>query len=305
MRRIQVDGQVVEIRGTVVRQAKLEADKYHFLDDPGEMLAALQKVAVRVDLFSFLARLSDPPDSLLPYHKEQDNLAVIQVSSFEDWWNNQIRFEARNRAKQAAKKGLMIREVPFDENLARGIWKIYNESRIRQGRPFPHFGKSFATVYREAATYLPWSTFVGAFQGDELVGFAKLVADQRRTQANLMNILSMLAHRDKSPTNAILAQAVRSCADHGYRYLVYQNFAYGRKAPDSLSKFKEANGFKKIEVPRYFAPLTPLGKVALQLGLHRRLADRIPSGLAGRLRDLRNSIYSRTARSSSTPARKI
>src|SRR5439155_10043151 len=124
-------------------------------------------------------------------------------------------------------KGVVIREVPFDHSLAKGICGIYNECPIRQGRRFPHYGKDLDTVHREEATFLESSVFAGAFWRDRLIGFTKLVADETRTQAGLMKIVSMVCHRDKAPTNALIAQAVRSCADRGISYLVYSNFAYG------------------------------------------------------------------------------
>jgi hypothetical protein len=152
-------------------------------------------------------------------------------------------------------------------------------------------------VYKDEATYLDFSTFIGAFQGEELIGFIKMVADETGVQAGLMNILSKMQQKDKSPTNALLAQAVRSCADRGISYLVYANYAYGKKQRDSLSDFKERNGFQRIHIPRYFVPLTRLGKVALRMGFHHRLVERIPEPIAGRLRELRKHWYSRTVQS--------
>src|SRR5204863_6767079 len=84
-----------------------------------------------------------------------------------------------------------------------------NESPIRQGRPNAHFGKDISTIRELEATFLDWSIFIGAFLGEELIGFVKLVTDENRTQANMMNIVSMTKHRDKAPTNALIAQAVR------------------------------------------------------------------------------------------------
>jgi hypothetical protein len=112
-----------------------------------------------------------------------------------------------------------------------------------------------------------------------------------------MNILSKMQQRDKAPTNALLAQAVRSCADRGISYLVYANYAYGKKQQDSLSDFKKRNGFQRVDIPRYYVPLTRFGKVALRLGFHHRLVERIPEPIAGRLRDLRKNWYSRTVQS--------
>jgi hypothetical protein len=216
-----------------------------------------------------------------------------QISSYDDWWNNQLRFKARNKARQAEKKGVIIREVPFDEELVRGIWEIYNECPVRQGRPFNHYGKDLATVQREAATFLDSATFIGAFYQDKLIGFVKLVADEMRTQANLMNIVSMIRSRDKAPTNALVARAVRACAERGIPHLVYSNFSYRKKLRDSLSDFKESNGFQRVNLPRYYVPLTPIGWTAFRLKLHHSISDHIPAPVADKLRSLRQTWYSR------------
>ena len=108
-----------------------------------------------------------------------------------------------------------------------------------------------------------------------------------------MQILSMITHRDKAPTNALIAQGVRSCAERGIPYLVYGNFSYGRKQRDSLSDFKQYNGFQRIELPRYYVPLTLAGRVALHLGLHHRFVDHIPEPVFAQLRKIRSLWYHR------------
>jgi hypothetical protein len=128
---------------------------------------------------------------------------------------------------------------------------------------------------------------------DSLIGFIKLVYDQTRTQAGLMNIVSSIRDRDKAPSNALVAQAVRSCADRGISYLVYSNFAYGGKQRSTLSDFKERNGFQRMDVPRYYVPLTAVGTAALRLGLHHQLSSRLPEPMLAKLRELRESWYSR------------
>jgi hypothetical protein len=114
-----------------------------------------------------------------------------------------------------------------------------------------------------------------------------------------MNIVSMVKHRDKAPTNALIAESVRACAKRGIRYLIYQNFTYGTKQPDSLTKFKEVNGFKRVDVPRYYIPLTKIGRIALALCLHHSLSERIPESIASRLRDLRKIWYESRSKSAS------
>jgi hypothetical protein len=287
----------IRISGRILRMARLDAELYHFLSDPQPMIDQLRDSRDRIDIFTFMQGLPETGPKF-KYAMEWDNLAVLPVSTYENWWKNQIRSITKNRAKQAEKKGVVIREVEFDENLAIGIWQIYNECPVRQGRRFRHYGKDFNTVYREAATYLDYSTFIGAYFGDELIGFIKMVADENRVQAGLMNILSKMQHKDKAPTNALLAQAVKSCAGRRISYLVYNNYEYGGKQHDGLSEFKERNGFKRVNVPRYYVPLTRLGECALRMGFHHRLADRVPEVIAGRLRELRTNWYRRGVQSS-------
>jgi hypothetical protein len=193
--------------------------------------------------------------------------------------------------RRADKKGVQVRTVPFDDVLVRAISAIYNESRLRQGRPFLHFGKDLETLRREHATFLERSVFLGAFLGDDLIGFAKLVASDR--QMGIMQIVSMIGHWDKAPTNALMAEAVRCCAARGMPYLVYARYSEKHKQRDSLSDFKKHNAFERVEIPRYYVPLTRAGQGALRLGLHRGFVDRIPEPVLVKLRRLRSLWYSR------------
>ncbi|HTT18294.1 MAG TPA: hypothetical protein VMG82_05085 [Candidatus Sulfotelmatobacter sp.] len=288
----EICNQQIRVTGRWARIASLDADKYLFLDDPSSVIEQLKMPKRKIDLFTFLQRVSEP-EPKYSYPMEWDNMAVLSISNFDNWWNKQIGFKARNKAKQAEKKGVVIREVEFDRSLAKGIWTIYNETPVRQGRRFPHFGKDYDTVFCDEATYLSNSVFIGAYVGDCLIGFIKLVHDQTGTQAGLMNIVSMVAHRDKAPTNALLAQAVRSCAQRGIRHLVYSNFAYGKKQKSGLSDFKERNAFVRIDVPRYYVPLTPRGALAFRLRLHHRFVDRLPEPIAAKLREYREAWYNR------------
>jgi len=289
---IEIHGRALKVRGRLIRIGWMDADDYKFLDDPEATLAELRKSGPRIDVFTFLQGLPDTSVKY-PYPVEWDNMAVLPVSTYEHWWTKQIGFKARNKAKQAEKKGLVVREVPFNDELARGIWEIYNECPVRQERLFPHYGKSFETVREMSATYLSSSIFIGAFDADKLVGFIKLTVDDRGMQAGIMHIVSLLQQRDKAPTNALVAQAVRSCADRHIPHLVYSQFAYGKKLRSSLSDFKERNGFQKVDIPRYYVPLTHLGSAALAMGLHHRLVERMPESIAGKLRDLRSSWLQR------------
>jgi len=239
---MNICGKDVRIRGRLVRIASIDGDKYNFPDDPAALLAELRKSGKRVDIFTFLQKLPETAPKY-PYPFEIDNLAVLPVSTFDNWWNNQIRSFPRNRARQAEKRGVVLREVPYGDELVKGICGIYNETPMRQGKPFPHYGMTLERGREYAGTFLDRSIYIGAFVGDTMIGFIKLVMDESKNQSCLVHILSMVEHRYKAPSNALIVQAVRSCAEHKIPYLIYEQFNYGKKEGDSLSHFKEVNGF--------------------------------------------------------------
>ena len=287
---MEVCGKEVRSRGRLIRIAFLDGEGYQFLEDPEAALAELRNSRTRIDLFTFIQKLSDTSPKY-GYAMEWDNMAALRVSTFDNWLKHQIDFKVRNKVRKAEKNGVVARGVLFDDALVRGIQAIYNESAVRQGKRFWHYGKDLDGVRRMNGTFMDGSIFIGAFFQDDLIGFVKLVADEDRGQAGLMQIVSMIQHRDKAPTNALIAQAVRSCAERRIPYLWYANFSYGKKQRDSLADFKRHNGFQKVDLPRYYVPLTAVGRVALRLGLHHTRADWVPEPLAAAYRKARSLWY--------------
>lgn len=287
---VGVHGVDIRIDGRLVRVARLSREKYEIVSDAEPVIDGLRRVGRRIDLFTFSQDITETqPKYDLPM--EWDNLAVLRVSTFEEWYKNQIRFAPRGRLRQAEKKGVTAREIPFDDTLLKGIWEVYNESPICQGKRSRHYGSDLETVRKKEATFLDKSVFVGAFLGDQMIGFLKLVVNQARKQARLIEFMAMVRHRDKCHANALMAQAVRSCAERGIQFLIYEKFVYGKKTADGLTQFKEVNGFKRFDFPRYYVPLTPLGSLVLRLGLHRDLADQLPVSVTDRIRKARSAWY--------------
>jgi len=294
---LTICGREINIRGRLLRVARTEGDKYRFLDDPRLVVEGLQNSGRRIDLFTFIQRVSETSPKYR-YPMEWDNFAALPISTFEHWWTRQVDAKTRNMVRRADKKGVVVREVTFDEKLVCGVWEVYNECPIRQGKPFPHYGKDIETVRKMSATFLTTSIFIGAFLGNQMIGFVKLTIDETRSQAGVMHIIAMLQHRDKAPTNALIAESVKACTKRNIPYLVYSNFAYGKKQRDSLSDFKKNNGFQRIDVPRYFVPMTRIGALAFRMGMHHKLIERLPESLIAKLRDLRAGWYSRKLQSS-------
>ncbi|HYA77272.1 MAG TPA: hypothetical protein VEF91_00990, partial [Verrucomicrobiae bacterium] len=158
-----------------------------------------------------------------------------------------------------------------------GISKIYDETPVRQGRLFTHYGESLVTVAGNMYAGAKDSTFVGAYLDDGLVGFIQINWDENA--AILSQILSMQKHWDKAVNNALLAKAVEVCASRRQRYL-----RYGRIGNHpSLDRFKESNGFAKCEITNYYIPLTWKGRLAVRLGWDRELKDLLPESLKNKL----------------------
>lgn len=287
---LEIGSKQIRVDGYLCRIARLDAELYVSLSTPQEILEQLRSSGERVDLFTFMQM---PPETSPKFRHpmEWDNVAALEISTFEHWWNKQIGKKTRNMVRLSEKRGVTLREVVFDDVLAQGIWEMYNECPIRQGRRFAHYGKDITTVRKMTATFLDRSIFIGAFFEDKLIGFAKLTANEAGTQVGIMNILSMISHRDKAPANALVAEAVRSCAKRNIPYLLYSKFAYGGKEKDGLIEFKERNGFRRVNLPRYYVPLTWVGLVTLRLGLHRSIASHVPECLLSRLREWRTAWY--------------
>lgn len=281
----------IKIQGRFLKVARL-ADGYDFVEDPDAVVRELRGCGTRIDIFTFVQRLGETSPKY-GYAMELDNFAALPVSTFDHWFTKQINGKTRNLIRKAEKLGVTVREVDFDDALVKGIREINNESPVRQGRPFWHYGDDLETVQRKYGTYLDRSVFLGVFFEENLIGYAKIVADEKREQAGLMQILSMISHRDKSPNNVIVAEAVRSCARRGIPHLFYANFVYGKNGQDSLGNFKKYNGFERVDIPRYYVPLTPLGSAALRFGLHRGVRAYLPSLLVRQARKFRDGWYAK------------
>jgi hypothetical protein len=122
-----------------------------------------------------------------------------------------------------------------------------------------------------------------------MIGYCKVVWDKET--AAIMQVLSMTRHYDTRPNNALIAAAVRECCSRNVHYLLYEHYEYGTKSDSSLTRFKRDNGFARMDVPKYFIPLTVKGRLALMFGLHKDLKERLPGWLWTWLVDMRARWY--------------
>jgi hypothetical protein len=265
---LQVGDKKLVIDGFYPRLLRLQAEYYEWVNDPDQYIADIKRSGAAAEIFTFVQRLSlrEPQYN---YYSESDTVAALKISTYEDWWKNQINDKTRNMIRRAYKAKVEVRFVPFDDELVKRIKSVYDETPIRQGRPFRHYRKGFELLKEEHSTFISNSQFIGAFYEGELIGFIKLVHDDG--VSHLMQIISLLKHRDKAPTNALVAKAVEVCAARKVPLLHYSNWS--RRG---LGDFKKHHGFEPLVVPRYFVPLNFAGKVALALKLHKKLTERVP-----------------------------
>jgi hypothetical protein len=223
--------------------------------------------------------IPDPPKS---WAKTDDNIALLQITTYDEWWKN-ISKKTRNMVRKGEKSGVRTTVVEPNEKLAEGIWKIYNETPIRQERAFPAYGISLPAV--EKYVFSPQNcTYIGAYLQNELVGFIRLVHGKNITI--LSQILSLQKHSDLAANNVLIAKAVEVCADKGEKWLMYARMGNH----PTLDRFKQSNGFKKFPLTRYHAPLTRRGEIAIKLGLHKRIEDELPASIKYRLIPIYNWI---------------
>ena len=218
------------------------------------------------------------------YYKEWREIAAIPITNFDHWWNTQISAKTRNMVRKSAKLGVKIIEAEFSDELIRGIVEIFNDSPVRRGKPFWHFGKDFPTVKRDLSADLEQAIFVAAYYESELIGFIKLLLADEYAMITL--ILDKHVHRNKSPMNGMIAKAVEICAERKVAYLTYTVWRRG-----DHGDFQKRNGFEKVGVPQYYIPLTALGRCALYLGAHKGLKGLLPDKLIELFLDLRSKWY--------------
>jgi hypothetical protein len=277
---LDIEGKHITVRGTFLRQAVVDAEEWQEtgIEDPELCIRMLKERRIgraRADIFTFTQK---PPDATprYGYGMSWDSVAIVRTTPFKAWWDA-LPQEGRKNVRRSQKRGVVVSVKPLDDALIRDIVELNNDSSVRQGRRYAHFGKTFEQVKKDQSTYLDRSDFICAYWENELVGFIKVV--YRGDVASILQILPKASHADKRPANALLAKTIELCESKGISYLTYGMFNYGNKRESPLREFKERNGFEEMLVPRYYVPLTWKGKLYFKLNIHRGLLGCLPSGV--------------------------
>jgi hypothetical protein len=164
---LTVDGKLMSVTGTWLKTAQLADEWHHDLEEPAAFVSELSKSGLSADLFSFWQRHPNT-EPRFNYYCEWDPIAVLPVSTYDHWLKKQINSKTRNMLTKAEKKGVVVRPATFTDEFVRGMVAIFNESPVRQGKPFWHYGKDFETVKREFSRYLFREELFGAYLDDWL-----------------------------------------------------------------------------------------------------------------------------------------
>jgi len=283
-----VDGKTIIIKGNFLKVAIVKDEICDFGIDNPDILVEKLKNNTTADIFTFNQKLPHTAPKY-KYYSEKDNFAVLKIHSFEQWWKNQIKNDVRRMVRKAEKKGVVVKVVSLDDELAVGIKSIYDELPLRQGKPFWYYNKDIAAVKSTNSSFIERSEFIGGYYKNELIGFVKMIYTGNR--ADLIQLLCKIKDRDKAPTNALIAKAIKICEQNNIRYLTYGNYSFGKKSLDSLADFKKRNGFIKIDVPRYYIPLTMKGSIAIKLNFHKSFIELIPTVMIDNYVKLRAKLY--------------
>jgi hypothetical protein len=268
---------------TMVR-LRVEDEWYEDVQDPSHVIAALKTAPdVKGDIFTFWQRVPDTNPNY-NYYTEWESVAVLPIKTFDHWWSEQAKGTTRNMVRKSQKMGVQVREACFDDDFVRGMAEVFNESPVRQGRRFWHYGKDSDTIKRQFSRFLFREDLIGAYYQNELVGFVIL------GNAGLLGVLgqfiSMFKHRDKATNNALMAKTIEVCEKRNLAYLIY-----GDWNQTSLVDFKRHCGFEEMKVPRYYVPLSLKGKLALQFGLHRGLKHSISPKIVDLVKNVRRNWH--------------
>ena len=274
-----IDNKEISISGRIFRTAKLRHEWCDFLEDPKASVQKLKQATRKADVFTFVPEVYGA-QMAFPYHKDVASVSILSFKDYKTWWE-ELDFKVRNKIRKAQKAGVELREVELSDEFAKGVESIYNESPMRQGRKFYHYGKKADAIKEELTSFSAQSILVGAFFNGELIGFMKLFRGENILRT--VHIIAKISHRDKPVMDALIAKAVELCEQQGIGHLQYGSWTDG-----GVGTFRIKHGFKRVDTPRYFVPLTMRGALMLKLSMHRPLRERLPESWVTHLKNLRS-----------------
>lgn len=106
----------------------------------GDCNSRAEASPTKIDLLWFRQRIPESTPKYGYYHEWRD-VAAIPVSDWKHWFEKQITRSARNKVRKSANVGVVIEQTELTDELVRGIIGIFNQSPVRRGKRFWHYGK--------------------------------------------------------------------------------------------------------------------------------------------------------------------
>jgi hypothetical protein len=147
----QIGDRTVIAKGSWLRFASVQDEDMlegQSVANPETFVDQLKKSGLRADIFTFAQKLP-LTEPLYQYQMEWDNLAVIPLTTYSEWWDKRVESSVRRAVRKATKSGIVVKEVEFNDEFVQGIVNINNETPVRQGKPFWHYQKPFDAVKAE------------------------------------------------------------------------------------------------------------------------------------------------------------
>ena len=287
---ISVNNNTIIVSGNFIKIAVIKDEFWSESNLPNDLeniIGILKQKNLYADIFNFTQHLPDT-QPIYDYHREAYSVAAIPITSFDDWWENRLSQVTRKNIRRATRRGVAVKSRAFDDQLIKEIVKINNETPIRSGRRFWHYGKNFESVKKDYSDFLDRSEFLGAYFDNQLIGFLRLIF--AKETANIIQLLCMNKHHDKRPANALIARAVELCVENRNKYLTYGQYIYDGYDDSPLTEFKRRNGFEQFLVPSYYVPLTLKGNMLIKLNLHLGLKKLVPGRVLNMARGVRAKL---------------
>src|SRR5204862_255486 len=133
---LDVDHELETLKIKKKLSIKIANDYQEFEKNIAPINAFVEKLFERnIDIFTFVERkwCCSIPYQQSTWIKEDDNVGLIKIKDYATWWNS-VGKKTRNMVRRAEKSGITVSVVEPSQKFAEGVWKIYNETPIRQER---------------------------------------------------------------------------------------------------------------------------------------------------------------------------
>ena len=100
-----VDGKELLVAGRLVKTARLLSESHVLLEDPVSFVEQVRHSRLRADIFTFVQAVNDRTPKYA-FLQELDQLAVLPITTYDEWFTKRLYNKPRNMIRKAAKSGI-------------------------------------------------------------------------------------------------------------------------------------------------------------------------------------------------------